>query len=201
MPPLILCLNLSDLFTFGMGYNPAIPLAHHFPSCPVTDFLRLQPGEFRTLVLGEEFPPNVLTAYGIADVRNYDALECRSTLELAQPLWGANETATSTRLLGWPDLDPKRLDPGVLDRLNVRYVIADRDPPAGWERFCRRFTSGKLSIFEVAPSRRQRPGLPSRLSEFGFRWGLAGSLLGVLLWLACWVGAIRRRSVRSRVGS
>jgi hypothetical protein len=131
VPPVIVAICLVDLFVFGRNYNPAIPLARHFPDSPITKHLQdtqAQAEPFRVLSLEEEFPPNVLGRYRIADMRNYDAIELRQTLDFFQPLWPSdNGRRTSTSWTTWARVQASM---DLLRFANVRYVISTT-PPSG----------------------------------------------------------------------
>jgi hypothetical protein len=124
---------IADLFLFGCNYNPAIPLESYFPETPVTRFLRGPSGgaigSYRVLSLEEEFPPNVLARYRIADLRNYDAIELRSSLDLFERLWPAAGRRTSNAWTTWERVNECT---DLLRLANVRYVISTT-MPAGQE--------------------------------------------------------------------
>lgn len=147
MPVALLVLNLSDLFLFGRNYNPAIPIERYFPVCPATEFLRRQRGPFRVLPLEEEFPPNVLAVYGIADLRNYDALELRGQVAYFRPLWDRpGERLTSNSWTPWNRLlDNSRL----LGMANVRYLISTTEPPDNHDGIRLVHQHGTVRIYKI----------------------------------------------------
>jgi hypothetical protein len=66
-------LSLIDLLAFAIPYNPGAPKETYYPDSATIQRLRELPphrlaGAFRTL------PPETSTAYGLADIRGYDAL-------------------------------------------------------------------------------------------------------------------------------
>jgi uncharacterized membrane protein YidH (DUF202 family) len=151
---LLIPLTVGDLFLFGRGYNPAIRRDQYPPDCSVVAFLRgeqaASPAPIRVLPLEEEFPPNVLGLYGIADLRNYDAIELRQHLEFFGGLWDDDgSAATSNAWASWTQVAAQ------LDRLrtaNVRFLISTNEPQslAGVTLAHRH---GRVGVYEIAGSR------------------------------------------------
>ncbi len=151
---LLIPLTVADLFLFGRGYNPAIHHEQYFPDCSVIALLRGEQGNhatpIRVLSLEEEFPPNVLGRYGIADLRNYDAVELRRHLEYFGGLWADDGTAsTSNDWATWERVAAQ------LDRLrlaNVRFIISTAEPGnlAGVRLVHRH---GRVGVYEIEGSR------------------------------------------------
>jgi hypothetical protein len=130
----VLALVAVDLYWFGCGYNPAIPIRAYFPSSQVSEYLRwggsgrwrYRYNQGRTLVLEEEFPPNVLGRYSVPDVRNYDAIELASHLGFFKTLWppsGHRLTSNS-----WTTWDSVRQNIDKLAMANVRFLISTKEP-------------------------------------------------------------------------
>jgi len=119
---LLACASIADLFCCGQGYNPAIPAERYFPRCGALDFLSSRPGPFRVLPMDEEFPPNLLAAYGLADVRNYDAIELRSHIELFYPLWADSPDQLETSC-AWSDWRRIERCLPLLEAANVAYLV------------------------------------------------------------------------------
>jgi hypothetical protein len=77
---LAVALLVVDLFKVGMGYNPAIPIAHASqpPNATIRYLQSRRPGRFvglppvRHKVLLSPIPPNVAMRYGLYDARGYD---------------------------------------------------------------------------------------------------------------------------------
>ncbi len=112
---------LLDLFSFGRNYIPSIPLAMHYPPHEAIDFVRRQPGLFRVLTLDGGFPPETNIAYGISEIRGYNAIESPEYLAF---LSAAGEYATPHR--HFRTLHFSRYESRLVDLLNVEYVISGR---------------------------------------------------------------------------
>jgi hypothetical protein len=111
-----------DLFSFGRNYNPSIPAELEYPSHGAIEFVRKQPGLFRVLALNGGLPGNSNILYGLSEVRGYDALDTEAyhrflsaTGDYPQP----NRNA--------PTLYFSNFESPLIDRLNVKYLISDRE--------------------------------------------------------------------------
>jgi hypothetical protein len=156
LPCLLVAVGL-ELFWFGRGYNPAIQLRHYFPECPVTHKLGQSIGQadaripFRVLPLDEEFPPNVLGRYKIADLRNYDAIELASHLSFFRPLWATSaQRLTSNSWTPW-DAVRRNIDP--LQLANVRFLVATTQPDTPIPGVSLVFQHGRVNVYELANPR------------------------------------------------
>ncbi|MDQ2810011.1 MAG: YfhO family protein, partial [Chloroflexota bacterium] len=110
---------LADLWSVGRGYNPTVPPAAYFPPTAVTDLLQAQPGPARSVATGWILPPNTNLAYGLADLRGYDALTPQTYYDLLRAL----DPTLPVRAGG--GLRPlMTLAPPLLDLLNGRYLPA-----------------------------------------------------------------------------
>ena len=78
---LAVALVALDLFKAGMGYNPAIPVAHaeqpvtagdQLPPAPAAGALRRPRRDRRRRARSARMPPNVAMRYGLDDARGYD---------------------------------------------------------------------------------------------------------------------------------
>ena len=119
----------ADLSGFGYGVNPAISRRDERPSSPVVDYLRREcPPPARVLGLGAELPPNTLMRYGLADVRNYDSVECSANLESFATLYEPGRSRTSRREVTWAGVARSRERLGFA---NVRAIVATEPPPEG----------------------------------------------------------------------
>ena len=105
---------LLDLWKVHITYLPTTEPAQYFPKTVATDFLQSQEGIFRVSAGEGVLSPNTNMAYGLADLRGYDAI-------LPQLYY---------HLTSWGDPARKQLSIGgfypspLLDLLNVRYLIS-----------------------------------------------------------------------------
>jgi hypothetical protein len=109
--PLVL---LADLWQAHITYMPTTAPAQYFPRTAATDFLRSQQGIFRVTAGQGVLSPNTNRAYGLADLRGYDAIEAQSYYHLTA--WG--DPASKQLSIGGFYPSP------LLNLLNVRYVIS-----------------------------------------------------------------------------
>jgi len=116
---LLICV---DMYGFARDFNPSAPPELIYPRTPVTDFLAKQPGTFRVWAVGRDvLMPNTGLAYGLSDVRGYDAMSIdRFELFLSMLRPPAERALAPGEVLdvGHP----------LFDLLGVRYVLA----PTGW---------------------------------------------------------------------
>ncbi len=124
----LLALTLLNLFTFGVGVNPAIARDGYCPTSPVIEHLRREIGtRGRILAIGEELAPNTLMRYGLADPRNYDSVELARSLDWFAPLYEpSNQARTSRREITWAGVLRTR---DRLEESGVAAVIAASPPP------------------------------------------------------------------------
>lgn len=115
--PLVL---LADLWQAHITYLPTTRPEHYFPQTEATDFLRGKEGPFRVSASQAILTPNTNMAYGIADLRGYDAVESQLYYQLAV------RGDPSRKQLTTGGFNLSR----ALDLLNVRYIItAPGDDP------------------------------------------------------------------------
>jgi len=126
----VLC--LGDLWLTARGANPQVAAAAYRPASPIITYLRKQaPSPARVLGLGAALPPNLLMRYGLANLRNYDAIEVAGTLESLAGLYEAEPgrpVRTSRLEADWNGARRRR------DRLRacgVTAVVGETPPPAG----------------------------------------------------------------------
>jgi O-antigen/teichoic acid export membrane protein len=122
-----------DLWTFGVGFNPAGQRALVDYEPPALEFLRAQPGPFRIAALGPEdvLPANLAMRAGVEDIRGYDTIIRRdyvAYLDLIERpgalLYSKVEKLFDERSLGSP----------LFHALNVGYVLSARPiTQAGYE--------------------------------------------------------------------
>ncbi len=109
---------LVDLWTVGLGYNPTVPAAAYFPPSAITTFLQAQPGPARSIATGWTLPPNTNLAYGLADLRSYDAVTPQTYYDLLRAL---DPTLPVRAGGGFHPLTT--VAPPLLNLLNGRYLL------------------------------------------------------------------------------
>jgi len=112
---------LAELFAFGVGFNPSVPLREAPPMPPaIAEVKRLDPTN-RWLIAAnfEAFPANLGTNYGVRDVVSYDVLTSKPRVE--QLLAAGYDPLLHTIP---PTLTPDNMH--ALARLGVRWVIDQR---------------------------------------------------------------------------
>jgi hypothetical protein len=131
--PAVFAVVVVDLITSLWGANPMIAPEEYRPVSPVIEHLaRGAPPPARILAVGAELPPNMLMRYGLADVRNYDAIELGGMAEWLAPLFdgdGEGEARSSRRAISWAGVGRAR------DRLRacgVSAVVGASPPPGGF---------------------------------------------------------------------
>jgi hypothetical protein len=109
---------LAELFAFGLGFNPAVPLSDAPPMPSAIAKIRSLDPHGRWLIAAnfEVFPANLGTNYGVRDVVSYDVLTSKPRVD--ELLAAGYDPLLHTI--------PRQLSPAnlaVLARLGVRYVI------------------------------------------------------------------------------
>ncbi len=118
---LILIILVADLFRFGWKYIPFVNKNLVYPSTPIIDYLKQQPGIFRVeKERGALLPPNTWAAYRLQSTSGYEPLAFdRYTTFYNQTLNFAPVGSNSSR---YSELD--YFDAQKLGEANVRYLIA-----------------------------------------------------------------------------
>lgn len=122
--PVVTLLLAADLVTAHGRVNPGLSLDRLYPATGAVDFLRGRPG--RVAGLGGALHANAALVYGLYDVRGDESIKMRSYEDLFSGF------STPDPLFSRPI---ERWDHPALDRLGVRWVVADaREPPpvADW---------------------------------------------------------------------
>ena len=121
---------LVDLVGSLWGANPTIDPADYRPIGPVVEHLRRSaPPPARILAVGAELPPNMLMRYGLADVRNYDAVELAGMAEWLGPMFDEGGGARSSRRpVSWAGVERAG---DRLRALGVSAVVGASPPPGG----------------------------------------------------------------------
>jgi hypothetical protein len=166
-----IALVLGDLGFFGYGFNPAIARGDERPMSPVISYLQREAAPpARVLAMGAELPPNMLTRYGLSDVRNYDSVELTRSLAWFSPLYEQEASQTSRRAITWDGVIRAKEE---LRAANVTAIVgATRPPPHEFDRIDRvgriwiaRLDAKKPRFTREAPGQIEVLGVPSSSSR------------------------------------
>ena len=113
---------ILDLFSFGRNYNPSIPAELEYPSHGAIEFLRKQPGLFRTLALDGALPPNTNAIYGLHEVRGYNVLDTEAYRRFLAATGDFPQPHGHFRLLYFSSFESR-----LTDLLNVKYLVSTRE--------------------------------------------------------------------------
>lgn len=116
---------IAELWTASNGWNPVLPVETMYPKTPlITRLHQLQAAAprnapFRVVGIGAALFPNAQAMYGFADIRTHDPMAYGRYLGVLRLITNleTNEYFAKWQNVGTP----------LLDYLNVRYVIGDRD--------------------------------------------------------------------------
>lgn len=162
-----------------MIHGPANPPMPHWLALPIPGPIRflqthLQPG-YRMAALGQAFPPNLASLYGITDARIYNPMAPQDWVETTAPI-----------TVAWHGEHPEFGKPGhpLYPRIGVRYLLAAPDaalPPP----LVRVYADSDGTVWEVPGA---LPQVRSGLYRPGsFLWGLALAALGLAMGAAAFV--------------
>jgi hypothetical protein len=118
--------TVIDLFAVGMPYNPTVEPEQIFPSLPSLQVLPQDAEAYRIIALGPVLRPNSNMVFQLSDARGYDAIIPRRYTELLGRVEGAYYSP--------PHFFFTHADSPLLDLLNVKYVLADREVGGRWEQ-------------------------------------------------------------------
>jgi hypothetical protein len=115
---LVTAMALLELITFGLGFNPSVPIAEKPATPNAVIAIKQKDPTNRWLIAAnaEVFPANIATAYGLRDVVSYDTLTSKSRTE--ELIAAGYDPVLHTIPL---QLLPANL--AALERLGVRFVI------------------------------------------------------------------------------
>ena len=146
---LLLAGLVADLTLAYGGYNTTISPADYFPPTAATQFLQARQatqGPLRIVALQRALPPNANLVYGLADPRNYDALEPELFHELAIGI----EPAIRIKPGGSPTVYRSVRSP-LINLLNVAYVLAAPDEDPNYEIDIRQETGSGPALAVLRP--------------------------------------------------
>ena len=140
---LVLGLVLLDLFTFGAGFNPAIPQSQVFPQTRATQFLRDRPASQsldRIVAMRDDLPPSTGSPYQLYEVAGTDF----PTLRYAELAQAAGGYLPDNFRIAFSELQPK-----LINLMNVRYLIASVKPSGLDDKQLREvYHDSSVSIYE-----------------------------------------------------
>ncbi len=120
----LVALVFADLYLFGSGYNPALPLTMLPAPTPAIEYLQSHAGLYRVATQQRSgefiFGPNYLSTFGVADLSGYSSLLPKRLLQLDV----AGDPASmgyngNTIWLGQPSLR-------LLDLLQAKYLVSEQ---------------------------------------------------------------------------
>lgn len=117
-------LTALDLFITGMPFNPTTAPEELFPVPGAIRFLQQDPDLYRVCGTGTILNPNSSTIFGISDIRGYDAIAPRRYADLVARMEGHFGISHYTLF--------SKANAPLLGLLNVKYVLTEQDPGAGW---------------------------------------------------------------------
>jgi hypothetical protein len=147
---LLPALLLADVVQAYIGFMPTVDRAQYFPPTPVTRYLQQHNSAQQGApprVLGDPWVlmPNTNLAYGLADLRGYDAVESRLYYQ------GAFKTAIKPRDIDGP-IEPS----SALNFFNVRYLVTAPGHDPNYVADMRQEVPGGVNTGEIMGS--NRPG-------------------------------------------
>ena len=123
-------LLLADLIPNAMSFKVSQPAGGVVPPSTTIDNLKSDTGTWRFAKFGAEvIPSNTATIVGLEDIHGYDALNVNRYMEVLGALDStmiAVSNAALRRRIG-PIADRRALESGILDMLNVKYIMSVAD--------------------------------------------------------------------------
>jgi hypothetical protein len=126
---LIAALVLGELLASASGYNPQSSVSSYYPRRDFIEYLRQHAGSARVCGMGNVLAPNLAMAYGLRELRGYDAVDPREyleLLELANPAWVPFPPEGVTLLFS---SGPSP----ILDLLGTRYIVTAEPMATSWQ--------------------------------------------------------------------
>lgn len=114
-------LTVIELWTTMAHWNPELPIRELNPKTPLVAKLESLRGPHRIVGLGGQMYPNVGAFWGLQDVRVHDPMAWDRYVTFLEQHAGWNRADYYAK---WNDASSP-----LLDRLNVRYVVSDRELP------------------------------------------------------------------------
>lgn len=170
----------AELLMIHGPANPPMPRRLAFPVTGPIRFLQenLEPG-YRMAALGQAFPPNLASLYGLTDARIYNPMAPQAWVEATAPV-----------TVAWHGEQPEFGKPGhpLYARIGVRYLLAAPDAALPLARV---YADPDGTVWEV-PGALPQVSQPYRPSSF--LWGLGIAALGLAAGAAAFVPRPKRLS-------
>lgn len=171
----------AELLLIHGPANPPMPRRLAFPVTGPIRFLQenLEPG-YRMAALGQAFPPNLASLYGLTDARIYNPMAPQAWVEATAPI-----------TVAWHGEHPEFGKPGhpLYAQIGVRYLLAAPDAALPLRRV---YADLDGTIWEVPGALPQEGSGVYRPSPF--LWGLALAALGLAAGAAAFVPRPKRLS-------
>ncbi len=121
VPAGLIALTITDLFIFGIGYNPDVPAKDFYPVIPIISKLKtLDTKNYSFYASGSIIPPDTAMVYHVRDFRGYDmiaSIKYQNFLYLMFPEEHPN--IGESGLINWPE----KPSPVIAGMAGIRYFI------------------------------------------------------------------------------
>lgn len=144
----LIVLSVTDLFVFGIGYNPDVPNRDFYPNTPIIHALKTMDTKDYSMYASDSImPPDTAMVYHLRDFRGYDMIasfQYQRFLYLLFPHEHAD--IGSSGLTIWPD----RPSPVIAGIAGIRYFVFPRglDPNGQGTFFTLTGTYKNLSLWQ-----------------------------------------------------
>lgn len=116
---LVLGLIVTDLFIFGINYNPTSPGDQVYYSTPSIELVKQDEGKYRVLgMVAGAFPPNTMWVYGFEDPAGYDPILPNRYAFMWRQLQGQEMVRINGKI------GAHNLNDNFLKLLNVKYIFS-----------------------------------------------------------------------------
>jgi uncharacterized membrane protein YfhO len=128
----VLLLALGDGLRFTKKFNPFVPRELIYPQTKIIKLLENDREEFRVMALDDRImPANASIFYHLPTIQGYDPLMVKDYVSLVH----YSETGEYTDEYNLNRfLNPKNIETGLIDLLNVKYVLSFKDLDESFEK-------------------------------------------------------------------
>ncbi|MBI2010524.1 MAG: YfhO family protein [Candidatus Chisholmbacteria bacterium] len=142
---LLVIITAFDLYRFATKFTPFSPQEYIYPTTKTLAFLKDDSDIFRLMTTDRRLlPPNVTLAYNLQTIEGYDPLYLKTYAQLITAAEAGKPQATPhsfNRII-----TPGNIDSGVINQLNVKYILALNDIQN--ENLALVFQEGETRIYE-----------------------------------------------------